>query len=739
MCALTELIVFREYIFGGKLLAFYDIGSDTAQQYLPNYTSIVNKLRAGDFSLWDSHNAFGINMFLLNLTNPVLDLVYLIGVLAGTEIIPYLMLPMYLAEIIGGGIACYFFLSSFSFGENAKLLAAYMYAFNGFMIVWGQHYQFAIVCILLPLELLMTERCIRNRKKWKALALMTFIVVMNSMYMAYMILIFAGFFVLIRFLMRPLAGFFRYVIDVIRTALPMLLGVGLGCISLVPSAMAIALVSSRLATGTGLRQRLFGMQFPPLYFATLAVRMLSSTLFGVSEYIGYLNYYEGPCLFFTALFLILAVQYVFIIPKTGRSRKVKVMQYLLLAAAAGSLATPAVGVVFNGFTIRFCRWMFLYFAYFALIAAETLDFIFKTRKVNIPGIVLSAAAITGLGIWGNRSNNVHHTWVVYGLMLTGLAMCAGLLFWKWIKSPKRKLWIVPVLTALVFANAAIDTRSNFIDRQTVEAGGDYFTGLYGSDTADAVKWLSENDRGVYRIEKTDYVLDGTDGLVQGYRSISGYNSTQNANILAYVTDYWGSLWYKDQNHLIYAVGIDNGSYANQGAFCGIRYILSENEKLSIPGYTFYKKIGSVCIFRYGEDCGLVTLYPAAAGEIGSGENGGTLAVNYTDHLGYEGIALTESGHDGRLAGTVESAEDVFMVTTIPYEAGWSVCVDGQKQTILQTNDGFQGVRLSAGTHSVSWRYACPGFAAGAAISLASIVIFAGAIAAGQMRKRRSKK
>ena len=37
-------------------MIFNDIGSDTWQQYIMNYTSIVNHLRDGSFSLWDFNN-----------------------------------------------------------------------------------------------------------------------------------------------------------------------------------------------------------------------------------------------------------------------------------------------------------------------------------------------------------------------------------------------------------------------------------------------------------------------------------------------------------------------------------------------------------------------------------------------------------------------------------------------------------------------------------------------------------
>ena len=74
------MIIFFDYLFGNQLMIFNDIGSDTWQQYIMNYTSIVNHLRDGDFALWDFTNGLGVNMFNFNLFDPFLMLLYGIGV-----------------------------------------------------------------------------------------------------------------------------------------------------------------------------------------------------------------------------------------------------------------------------------------------------------------------------------------------------------------------------------------------------------------------------------------------------------------------------------------------------------------------------------------------------------------------------------------------------------------------------------------------------------------------------------
>ena len=255
---ITCLIVFNEFIFGNRVFAFYDIGSDTSQQYLPQILTVVRKLRGGDISLWDAENGFGVNMNMLTITNPFFAVIFLIGVLFGENAVFTSMIWLYVAEIICAGLAAYLFLSAFRLSERAKCMASYMYAFNGFMLVWGQHYQFAAVPVLLMLELFFIERCIRSPRKWKALTLMTAIVVINSMYTAYMSLLFGGVYVVVRVFLGRLRGFFRYVRDVFHLAWVMGLGVGIAFITLLPNIAAILSVSSRLASEATLMERLFG-------------------------------------------------------------------------------------------------------------------------------------------------------------------------------------------------------------------------------------------------------------------------------------------------------------------------------------------------------------------------------------------------------------------------------------------------------------------------------------------------
>lgn len=151
------LIIFRAFIFGDELAVFKDVGSDTLQQYLMQYDSIIHALRDGNLSLWDFTNGFGTSMYALNLFHPLLFLLYLAGAVLGPVRLPALMVFFEIGQIFLAATALFFYLGTFPLTSRAKVLGAYLYGLNGYLLVWGQHYQFGLFVILLPVLLLLAE------------------------------------------------------------------------------------------------------------------------------------------------------------------------------------------------------------------------------------------------------------------------------------------------------------------------------------------------------------------------------------------------------------------------------------------------------------------------------------------------------------------------------------------------------------------------------------------------------
>ena len=78
--------------------------------------------------------------------------------------------------------------------------------------------------------------------------------------------------------------------------------------------------------------------------------------------------------------------------------------------------------------------------------------------------------------------------------------------------------------------------------------------------------------------------------------------------------------------------------------------------------------------------------------------------------------------DTKVTGTVTTDRRSVLFTTIPYDKGWSVKLNGKQVPLEDIHDGFICVSLEAGNHEVEFSYMPPGFIFGLILSLASLGI-----------------
>ena len=79
----------------------------------------------------------------------------------------------------------------------------------------------------------------------------------------------------------------------------------------------------------------------------------------------------------------------------------------------------------------------------------------------------------------------------------------------------------------------------------------------------------------------------------------------------------------------------------------------------------------------------------------------------------------------RIEGTVKGVADGYFVTSVPYDKGFTVKVDGHTVKTEKVNKAFLGFRIGVGTHRVKITYHAPGKRAGMLVSFAGIILFAG--------------
>ena len=96
--------------------------------------------------------------------------------------------------------------------------------------------------------------------------------------------------------------------------------------------------------------------------------------------------------------------------------------------------------------------------------------------------------------------------------------------------------------------------------------------------------------------------------------------------------------------------------------------------------------------------------------------------------------------DTYIEGTVNVPEgQTLLYTSIVYDEGWIVTVDGEEKELIMTNDCLLAVDITPGEHEVTFTYLPKCYTTGSKISLIGLGAFAGAIVLDELRKRRELK
>lgn len=628
--------MFRDYLYGNDLMIFNDIGSDTWQQYIMNYTSIVNHLRDGSFSLWDFNNGLGINQFNFNLFDPFLMLLYGAGVVLGPAHMLLYINVIQILKIMVAAFAFYWFLSQFSFSVLSKMITSYAYALNGFLLVWGQHYQFGTVVIYFPLMLLFCEKFIQKKKGKALFPVMVFLCGIYSVYFTYMCLAATGLYLLFRILMLDGLTWKERIQRFLLGCAEMIMGVGMSLVVFLPMAEVLLNVSSRLESdGTGLLDFL-RQCFTPYsrkFYLSMLKRMFSSNLQngyglakGPQQYV--MNYYEDPVLFCSTLAVFLNVQFLAVLRKADMTKRAKRVLYGVAALILVGTALPVGGTVFNYFTLPTQRYTFVLMTVFLLLMAWMWDYMRKGGKLNLV-LILAVTALMGWAYWCGyeQAGFQEYRTNILILTVTGILTAVCLTLLCFLKDTQIRNVILGVIGIVLVVNVVSEGGTNYQNRVTmkktdvpaevmvqetqryeemrtsddkemkyraeIEKPQDFFREMYRVDLADCLNYLKENDPMFYRVEK-DYI-SGTvsmDSSGQGYRGISTYNSVMNGNVKEFVETCYPELFFADHNHYTFWNNVDDNWLA---AFLGVKYILSGNGEPDETKYKLLDQVGSLYI------------------------------------------------------------------------------------------------------------------------------------------------
>ena len=91
----------------------------------------------------------------------------------------------------------------------------------------------------------------------------------------------------------------------------------------------------------------------------------------------------------------------------------------------------------------------------------------------------------------------------------------------------------------------------------------------------------------------------------------------------------------------------------------------------------------------------------------------------------DGQLITEVFEDNYIKGTVVTKKDAILYTSIPYDKGWSIYVDGEKideENILKIGQAMLGINIDKGAHEVEFRFEARGLKLGLIVSVATLAV-----------------
>ncbi len=90
----------------------------------------------------------------------------------------------------------------------------------------------------------------------------------------------------------------------------------------------------------------------------------------------------------------------------------------------------------------------------------------------------------------------------------------------------------------------------------------------------------------------------------------------------------------------------------------------------------------------------------------------------------ENQLVISSYSESAFSGTADVSEGGVMFTSIPYDKGWKVTVDGHETETFKLGDALLGFNIASGEHSVKFEYTPSGMTAGVIVSILSLLFFA---------------
>lgn len=725
LCIVTLIffVLYYQFIIGDKYYIYGDIGLDTIHQYWPKYLMSLESL--GKFnSGYTLQKGLGsyINNIVGDFMNPFDWVFFFIKSAHG------LIISLYLKMIWTTCFAWAYFRRVYK--ENLSVIVCtILWTFNGWMLLWGQHYQFATSFAYITANIFLLRLLLEKNKYGILLPAGLALLTSHSYYMTYMFGIFSICYIVI-FGINKKRRLKEILLWIVQLGLAEVLAILVSAMQVYP--MIESFFNS--ARTDALNISLISLFSPKhiKYLICYLGRMLSSNIWGISKYSGCLNYYE-MAISYTSCLGIFAIIYFL---QTKYWKKIFLFLIILVAVILFPFSSMLLTFSSDGY-----RWSFIINFVITLFVGfflnKIVDDLKEKKKIRLyktlifSNIVLACilGGIAWISIKGQEGFSGYSRAIIE-VICAWLVIDVLLLIYMRIDYNKK------ILNHFIILFVCFETiLMNFetINNRFIISKWELENTLYNDGTSELVEQLKKEDSSLYRINKTYNSVFYNDAYAQGYYGVESYDSTHNKHLIELFRMLEIPLLFDNVNYL----HLDwQQKYVNE--LFGVKYVIStENEQMPDD----YEKVldnGTKNVYKDTNNLPFGYLYNTEISKgsftklSGRNEKAASLMCGFfftdlkstnryktfeiTDE---EALAMADQGRKGlqkssihditflnnEYTAIVDSNESISMLCVpLGYDKKWKATIDDQKAACYNINGGMIGIEIPSGIHRVNIKY-----------------------------------
>ena len=391
-------------------------------------------------------------------------------------------------------------------------------------------------------------------------------------------------------------------------------------------------------------------------------------------------------------------------------------------------------MILNAFVEAAYRYTYVLMPFFALIVGIVWEKVIKKNKINIFGLIVST--VLSLYVWNNSINQLENrNQQIISTMLIFLIIGYVALYFINKKNKYSNvfkcIFLVMILITTCYDDG-ITTKYRKIENS------DGFSLIWNgsdltNDTGRAVKWIKENDKTFYRIEK-DYINFSTlgDSFIEQNSTVKWYNSTMDSNVDAFYKNIYPNA-YSASHYKSFS--LKNEADLQALYLTNSKYILSK-DKIDVDGIEKVNKICEVNIYKNTNTESIAKWYNKTISEdeytqLTDKEKSEKLydcaILNKDINIDKDSKAKLGDFNlvkPTQISGNVSADKEGLLMVAIPNEEGWNSYIDGKLVEKYKVDYGLIGIVVPEGNHKIDIKYTAPKMKEGSILSVIGLINFA---------------